>query len=130
MKSGDIVKIIKVAYPFIKEDAIGKISKLLINENGKYYLEDLKVYAAEEILTTDLDYQIDKNNYSIVIKRKNTKLVTIDDSIKNFIKKVEDGSELEFETYVRLYSNRLLELVKNKNHPKWVEALYILNENR
>jgi pyruvate/2-oxoglutarate/acetoin dehydrogenase E1 component len=107
MKSGDIVKIIKVVYPFIKKNSLGKISKLLIKENGQYYLEDLKVYASEEeILTTDLNYKIDIDNCSINISHKEGSLVTIDDSILSFIKRVEEDSEFENSLRVFAFSTK------------------------
>jgi hypothetical protein len=125
MKSGDIVKIIKVAYPFIKKDSLGKISRLII-KNNKFYLEDLKVYVSDKILTTDLDYQIDYDNCSIITETEEDKFVTINDSIISFIKRIEDGEEItNFEKLVELYGKRLLELIENKDNPKWIE---ILNE--
>jgi pyruvate/2-oxoglutarate/acetoin dehydrogenase E1 component len=127
MKSGDIVKIIKVVYPFIKKDLLGKTSKLIIKENGQYYLEDLKIYASKEILTTDLGYEIDTDNCSISLEYKESKLVTINDSIKLFIKKVEEGSEIEFDKYVKIYGERLLNMI-NKNNPLWKRAFKLLNK--
>jgi hypothetical protein len=125
MKSGDIVKIIKVAYPFIKKGSLGKISRLII-KNNKFYLEDLKVYVSDKILTTDLDYQIDYDNCSIITETEEDKFVTINDSIISFIKRIEDGEEItNFEKLVELYGKRLLELIENKDNPKWIE---ILNE--
>jgi pyruvate/2-oxoglutarate/acetoin dehydrogenase E1 component len=125
MKSGDIVKIIKVVYPFIKKDLLGKTSKLIIKEDGQYYLEDLKIYASKEILTTDLVYEIDTDNCSIGLEYKESKLVTINDSIKLFIKKVEEGSEIEFDKYVKIYGERLLSMI-NKNNPLWKRAFKLL----
>jgi len=127
MKSGDIVKIIKVVYPFIKKDLLGKTSKLIIKEDGQYYLEDLKIYASKEILTTDLVYEIDTDNCSIGLEYKKSKLVTINDSIKLFIKKVEEGSEIEFDKYVKIYGERLLSMI-NKNNPIWKRAFKLLNK--
>jgi len=127
MKSGDVVKIIKVAYPFIREDSLGKTSKLLIKENNQYYLEDLGVYVSDQILTTSLDCKIDPNDCSIVVDRKIGKLVTIDDSINSFIERVEEEKEIDFEKYVKIYGLRIFDFV-DKSHPKWIRAFEILNK--
>lgn len=131
-QTGDIVKIIKVSYPFFKKSDLGKISKLIIKENGKYYLEDLNVYASSEILTTDLNHRIDHDNCSIILEKKDIKMVTINDSIKSFINEVENGVDHgeKFEKYVQMYGEDLLYLIENKNHPKWIEAFEIIKSEK
>jgi hypothetical protein len=60
MKTGDKVRIVKVCWPFVKMNLLGKVSKINILEDGSIYLVDLKRFGSRHLIELVHDDSVDE----------------------------------------------------------------------
>ena len=60
MKSGDKVRIVKVCWPFVKMDLLGKVSEITIRDDGSIYLVGLKKIVNKDWIELVYDDAVDE----------------------------------------------------------------------